>query len=79
MCWPMYVLAIYGGDAELHGRIEGDVAFLGDSLDLAPGCLITGDLTLDVARHVTLRGQVSGEVKGSAERLYGDPKSDSGT
>jgi hypothetical protein len=29
-------LAIYGGDAVLEGRFEGDIAFLGANLDLAP-------------------------------------------
>lgn len=69
-------LAIYGGDAVLEGRFEGDIAFLGDTLDLAPGAVITGDLTLDVAKHVTLRGMVNGQVHGGADRLYGDPKAD---
>ena len=69
-------LAIYGGDAVLEGRIEGDVAFLGANLDLAPGAVITGDLTLDVAKHVTLRGRVLGTVHGEAGRMYGDPATD---
>jgi len=69
-------LAIYGGDAVLEGRIEGDVAFLGANLDLAPGAVITGDLTLDVAKHVTLRGRVLGELHGEAGRMYGDPTTD---
>jgi hypothetical protein len=70
-------LAIFGGDAVLEGRFEGDVAFLGSNLDLAPGAVITGNLTLDVAKHVTLRGRIEGELIGGADRIYGDPTSDS--
>lgn len=69
-------LAIYGGDAVLEGHFKGDVAFLGANLDLAPGAVIAGDLTLDVAKHVTLRGRVLGTVHGDASRLYGDPITD---
>lgn len=69
-------LAIYGGDAVLEGRFNGDIAFLGDTLDLAPGAVIAGDLTLDVAKHVMLRGVVEGQVHGGADRLYGDPEND---
>ncbi len=69
-------LAIYGGDAVLEGHFNGDIAFLGANLDLAPDAVITGDLTLDVAKHVTLRGRVLGTVHGEASRLYGDPTMD---
>ncbi len=72
-------VAIYGGDAVIEGTIKGDVAFLGDALDIAPGAVIDGDLTLDVAKHVTIRGTITGAVHGGADRMYGDPKTDQGT
>ncbi len=69
-------LAIYGGDAVIEGTVQGDLAFLGGSLDIAPGAVIEGDLHLDVAKHVTLRGRVTGEIRGGADRMYGDPSID---
>ena len=64
-------IAILGGDATLHGRYEGTVHFLGKTLDVAPEAVITGQLSIAAARHVTIRGRVEGGIEGHWDRLFG--------
>jgi hypothetical protein len=64
-------IAILGGEATLHGRYEGAVYFLGTTLDVAPEAVITGQLRITAARHVTIRGIVDGGIEGHWDRLFG--------
>lgn len=63
-------IAILGGAAELHGEYLGTVHFLGRSLDLAPDGVIDGTLEIAGARHVSIRGDLKGELVGVWDRLF---------
>jgi hypothetical protein len=55
-------LAVMAQVAEIKGRIEGDLHFLGQQLTIHPEAVITGDLHVQMAQVVDNRGTVEGEV-----------------
>jgi hypothetical protein len=55
-------LAVAAQVAEIHGRIDGDLHFLGQSLIIHPDAVITGNLHVQTAEVVDNRGTVEGEV-----------------
>jgi hypothetical protein len=55
-------LAVMAQVAEINGRIDGDLHFLGQSLTIHPDAVITGDLRVQMAQVVDNRGKIEGEV-----------------
>jgi len=63
-------IAISTADAVIDGTFTGNVAFLGKELTVLPGAVIMGDLEIAVAKHVVIRGEVVGEIRGEYSRLF---------
>lgn len=67
-------LAVAAQVAEIHGRIDGDLHFLGQSLIIHPDAVITGDLHVQMAQVVDNRGTIEGEVIEDAELDFEVPE-----
>lgn len=63
-------IAISTADAVLDGTFTGNVAFLGKELTILPGAVVMGDLEIAVAKYVTIRGEVVGEIYGEYKRVF---------
>ncbi|MDG2093866.1 MAG: polymer-forming cytoskeletal protein [Phycisphaerales bacterium] len=63
-------LALISNDAVIRGIVEGDVAFLGNDIEIAEDGIINGNLNVTMAKNVVIRGRVDGEISGTWTRLF---------
>jgi hypothetical protein len=63
-------VALLTQTAELHGRIKGNVRFVGQSLVVAEDAILMQDLEV-TAQTVVINGVVEGEVKGIFQQISG--------
>ncbi len=64
-------LALLSQTATLHGDINGNVDFCGQTLTIKEDAVIHGDLNLEFAQLVIIEGQVEGKLTGEYHSLEG--------
>ena len=50
--------------ARIEGRVDGDIEFLGRELIIEPSGVVTGDIRVQGAERVSVKGEVGGEITG---------------
>jgi hypothetical protein len=58
-------IAIIAQLAEIDGRVQGDIRFLGQILMIKEGAVVTGNIYVKGAQAIDLHGSVEGEIEGT--------------
>lgn len=61
-------LAIFAQQADINGKVNGTLYFRGQTLNVAKGASVTGDLDV-LGQVINLYGTVGGQVKGRYQQL----------
>ncbi len=58
-------MAIFAQVAEVYDTVEGDIDFFGQMLTIHPNAVVKGDIRVQGAQVVQVRGKVEGTITGS--------------